>query len=107
MNSQTLPSQLQLARKALYSIADASGIEVTCAEGAVWLTLDGDEQDYVLEAGQSFETPEHRRALVYAFEPSRISLACAEPMPCTRYRRNTTMEMFNRFQAMPLRKAAR
>jgi hypothetical protein len=107
MNSQTLPSQLQLARKALYSIADASGIEVTCAEGAVWLTLDGEEQDYVLEAGQSFETAEHRRALVYAFEPSRISLSCADAMPCTRYSRNTTMEMFRRFQAIPLRKAAR
>jgi hypothetical protein len=107
MNAHTLPSHLQLERKALYSIADASGVAVTCAEGAVWLTLDGDEQDYVLEAGESFETPEHRRALVYAFEPSRISLASSEPMPCTRYRRNTTMEMFSRFQAMPFRKAAR
>jgi hypothetical protein len=40
----------------------------------VWVTLDGDPRDYVLEPGESFTTQEHSRALVYALERSRVSL---------------------------------
>lgn len=80
-----LPSNLNLAQRALYSIPDAAGVELSCREGTVWVTLDNDTRDYVLEAGQSFSTPEHRRALVYAIEPSRVGLeARASDRPAAR-----------------------
>lgn len=74
MNTHSLPDDLQLAHQATYSLADAAGIQIACREGTLWLTLDGDPRDIVLEAGEAFSTPEHRRALVYALQPSRISL---------------------------------
>ena len=102
----TLPDSLRLDKKALHSLADGVGIVVTCAEGAVWLTLDGDARDFVLEAGQTFEAQEHGRILIYALAPSRVSLAAAAPASTrTRYSRKTTMLTFSRFQAMPLRNA--
>jgi hypothetical protein len=81
MNTRTenLPRNLRLEHKALYSLPDASELAVTCEEGAVWLTVDGDLQDYVLEAGETFETQDHGRVLIYALADSRISIADAIP----------------------------
>ncbi len=100
MNTHTLPSNLRLEHQAMYSVADAAGVRLACSEGTVWVTLDGDLQDYILEAGDSFITQEHRRALVYAIAPARISLEA-------RNSRKPTMATFRRFQAIPLMKAAR
>ena len=100
MNTQFLPSDLRLERQAIYSVTDAADIQLACREGTVWVTLDNDPKDYVLEAGDSFITPEHRRAVLYAIAPARISLEA-------RYSRNPTMATFRKFQAMPLMKAAR
>ena len=89
-----------LAPRQLHSIADASGVSITCRSGAVWVTIDNDPNDYVLEAGESFVAPGHGRALLYALGAARIDL-----VEC--HKRNETMEMFKRFQPMPLMKAAR
>jgi hypothetical protein len=100
MRCDPLPAHLELEKRALYSVDDAAGVEMACGEGAVWLTLDNDSQDYVLEAGDTFMTGEHRRALLYALAPARIDfVAC--------HSRKATMATFNKFQAMPLMKAAR
>lgn len=77
MKTDSLPSDLRLAHQAIYSLEDAAGVQIACREGTVWLTLDGDPRDIVLEAGEVFTTPQHRHALVYALQPSRISLATA------------------------------
>jgi hypothetical protein len=100
MKTQILPSDLRLERQAIYSVTDAADIQLACREGTVWVTLDNDPKDYVLEAGDSFITPEHRRAVLYAIAPARISLEA-------RYSRKPTMATFSKFQAMPLMKAAR
>ena len=103
-----LPRALQLDRKAIHSLPDATAIAVTCDEGAVWLTLDGDARDFVLEAGETFQAQAHGRVLIYALAPSRVSLAAAVPaIARTRYSRKATMPTLSRFHAMPLRKAAR
>jgi hypothetical protein len=102
--TQTLPRDLRLDHKALYSLPDASELAVSCEEGAVWLTLDGDPRDFVLEPGERFETEDHGRVLIYALADSRISVA---EVPRTRYSRNATMLTLSKFQPMPLRKAAR
>ena len=100
MTTVTLPRYVRLEKRALHSVADAAGVQIACLEGSVWLTLDGDDQDYVLEAGETFTTGEHRRALIYALAPARIDLVADQS-------RNETMETFSRFHAIPLMKAAR
>ena len=94
--------ELQLERRALYQVPDAAGMRISCCEGSVWITLDNDPRDIVLEAGQSFSIQAHRRAIVYAMEAARIRVA-----EVARQSRKPTMDMFSRFHAMPLRKAAR
>jgi len=58
----------------LYRLPDAAGVRIACRSGSVWITLDDDPRDVVLEAGGSFTTDEHRRALVFAFEGSSLKL---------------------------------
>ena len=79
--------ELSLAPRGLLEIPDIAGVRVACKEGCLWLTLDHDQRDIVLEAGQSFVTPQHRRALIYALQASTLALrvdagiAHAEPAP--------------------------
>jgi hypothetical protein len=66
--------ELSLAPRALLDIADISGKQVSCRRGSLWITLDNDPRDIVLEAGESFFSTEHRRALVYAFQASVVAI---------------------------------
>ena len=100
MNRNHLPADLHLAHRAIYTIDDAAEVDMACTEGSLWITLDNDQRDIVLEAGGSFSTQEHRRAVVYAMEPSRLAVR-------TRYSRNSTIPTLSRFHAMPFTKAAR
>lgn len=113
MNTITHPADIQLQPRALLSIDDASQVRITCREGTLWITLDNDARDFVIEAGDDFTTAEHRQALTYALQPSRLYVEPAvrsTAMPGTRLARSSrkaTIEMFNRFHPMPFRKAAR
>ncbi len=101
------PQEMQLQQRAIHTLDDACGVELACAEGSLWVTLDGIEDDYVMEAGDTFSTRLHRRAVVYALEPSRLSVSAAPDIRLTLYRRKRTMDTFSRFHAMPFMKAAR
>ena len=68
-----------LPARQLFEIADAASAHILCTEGCLWLTLDDDPRDVILEPGDSFETGEHRRALLYALEPAAFGLAPARP----------------------------
>jgi hypothetical protein len=72
-----LPTVCLPARQ-LFEIGDASAVRVLCTAGCLWLTLDHDTRDFILEPGDSFELPEPRRALLYAFEASAFALAPTE-----------------------------
>jgi hypothetical protein len=74
MNTGTAARQVSLAHRGLMNVADAAGVSLRCDRGAVWLTLDNDPRDIVLEAGQEFRTDQHRHLLVYALETSTVSL---------------------------------
>jgi len=91
---------VMLAPRQLHNIPDASGVTISCRSGSVWITVDNDPNDYVLEPGETFVTSEHERALVYALTSARIDLVDHQS-------RNETMPMFKRFHAMPLTNAAR
>ena len=93
-------TQLSLPYQGTHSIEDASQVEFSFTEGTVWLTLDGDPQDYILEPGERFSTDEPRRAVLYALAPARVEIVA-------RQSRKQTMPMFSRFQPSPLMNAAR
>ncbi len=70
--------ELGLQREAMFSVPDAAGLRIDCRQGTVWITLDGDVRDFVLERCESFSTAEHRRALIYAMQPARIAISQTE-----------------------------
>ena len=79
MQARTNPTDLNLPKRAIYTLPDAAGIEIECLDGSVWITLDDDPRDTVLAPGQRFASNEHRRALVSALESSRIALTRTQP----------------------------
>jgi hypothetical protein len=85
--SSTPPSgafELTLAHQGMFSVADAAGLQMTCREGSLWITLDHDTRDIVLSAGESFLTTQHRRAIIYAIGPASLSLELAPAAPAVR-----------------------
>jgi hypothetical protein len=49
-------------------------LDVACAAGTLWLTLDNDSRDLVLERGERARIEANRRVLVYAFDDSVLEL---------------------------------
>ncbi|MBG9386924.1 DUF2917 domain-containing protein [Caenimonas aquaedulcis] len=74
MNATPATRHVPVARRGLLNIADAAGVQVRCEQGSVWLTLDNDPRDIVLEAGDAFHTDEHGLMLVYGLENSTVSV---------------------------------
>ena len=95
-----MTTTLTLAARQLHAIDDPSTVRIACREGALWITLDNDQRDWVVEAGETFETPRQARALLYALGPTRVDLVALQS-------RNETIPTLSRFHAMPLMKAAR
>ncbi len=69
-----------LPARQLFEITDASAVRILCTAGSLWLTLDHDIRDVILEPGDSFEAAQPRRALLYAFEASAFALAAKNPV---------------------------
>lgn len=80
MNTSSTPFDLSLAHKALFSVSDAAGVQILCRSGSIWITLDNDSRDIVLDAGERFVATEHRRAIIYAMEQSSITLSAEEAL---------------------------
>ena len=59
----------------LFSLPVAASARILCTAGCLWLTLDHDLRDVILEPGDSFRTDEHRRALLYALQGSSFVLS--------------------------------
>jgi hypothetical protein len=66
---------INLQRQAMLSVADAANVRIACVQGSIWITLDNDLRDVVLDDCGVFTTFEHRRAVIYALEPSRVSVS--------------------------------
>ncbi len=48
--------------------------DVTCLQGVLWITHDGDSKDIVLDAGGHYEADRPTRMLIHALEDARIRL---------------------------------
>ena len=82
MKTDTLTVDLNMPHKALQSIP-AGALRLVCREGSVWITLDHDERDVVLNAGDDFVVQPHQRVIAYALQTAVLRL---EPhaSTCTR-----------------------
>lgn len=68
---------VSLPARQLFELPDASAAHLLCTAGCLWLTLDGDPRDVILQPGDRFEEARPRRLLLYAIEPSAFQLAAA------------------------------
>lgn len=66
---------ITLPARQLFALPDASSARILCTCGCLWVTVDGDLRDVVLEPGDSFEAQEPRRALLYALQGSAFVLS--------------------------------
>jgi hypothetical protein len=65
-----------LARGALWSYrVRSSGLTLTCQEGGVWLTREGDAEDHVLSAGDTLRLDTPGLVVVQALSSVRFELS--------------------------------
>ena len=64
----------EIAKAGIFEVKQALGVTIECLEGSVWVTLDGDLRDLVLDAGQSCKIDCERRALIQALDTARVRL---------------------------------
>lgn len=69
------PFEFSLARNATLSICDPTGIYIECLEGSLWITLDGNFNDIVVNYGESFFISRHVPAVLNALSNSRVRLS--------------------------------
>jgi hypothetical protein len=79
MTTESSRFHLSLAKRAIFTLPDAAGVGIECRSGTVWVTIDNDPRDVVLEPGERFEGDSHRRMLVSALEPSCITVSGSRP----------------------------
>lgn len=65
-----------LVKNQLVALPDGSAT-LLCLAGELWLTRDGDIEDYILNPGRSYQVRRGDRAVVQALQPSRIRLIAA------------------------------
>ncbi len=56
-------------------VLDAAGTTVTCREGTLWLTEEGQPRDIVLEAGACVRLKRAGLTLIQALAPASLSIA--------------------------------
>ena len=65
-------------------IQDGKGFDLEVVAGCLWITQDGDTEDTVLDAGETFRVSRNGVTLVHAFREVRLRIECpAEAIaPC-------------------------
>lgn len=64
----------QVLAKDQMLVLDGRRLSLQCIEGQLWLTRDGDVEDYILGPGQNFEVRPDDQATVQALRASRVRL---------------------------------
>lgn len=67
----------ELAKNGILSVFQPLGSIVECLDGCVWITLDGDARDVILQEGESFRPDRNGRALIQALDSSRLRVTQA------------------------------
>ena len=75
MNMTKLHTKHEMARFDGLALRDAGGRTVTCVSGSVWLTMEGDARDVILEPGTSFVVDHDGLTLLAAQQPSVVQVS--------------------------------
>lgn len=68
MKPSRLPSMLSLERNQLVRLRHACGTRITARAGMLWITVDREPQDVVLEAGDSYVVQARAPVIVQALD---------------------------------------
>ena len=74
MTTLTHTGRFAMLRRSLLELPADRPLDVACGAGTLWLTLDNDPRDLVLERGERVRLEARRRVLVYAFDDSVLEL---------------------------------
>ena len=74
--------RIPLVAHGLARLPDASSTRIVCETGTVWITIDNDPRDIVLEAGEGFDVTGDAPLLICALGgPAVLDLGPAIPVP--------------------------
>src|SRR5215510_8925079 len=72
---------IALAARSVQRVESAKGLEIACVRGAIWVTQERDQRDWVLMAGQSVVLERRGLGVVYAFKDALITVSAAWRLP--------------------------
>lgn len=75
MNIPFAPIPLSLDRNHFVRIADPEHVQLSARRGALWVTIDGDPQDVIVEPGQSFQFRTNSPAVIGALGSAALATA--------------------------------
>ena len=70
---------VELPRRAMLKLPDAAAVQIECRSGSLWITLDNDSRDFIVEAGESFSAAAHTPAIVYALQAAVLLVQAQRP----------------------------
>ena len=73
-SAQTQYFPQEIAKNDIREVKQAFGVTIECLAGSVWVTLDGDQRDVVLDAGQVFVVDRNQRTLLQALSTASVRL---------------------------------
>ena len=75
MSMHRMHTKHQIGPRHGLALRDARGCTVTCLSGGIWLTMEGDHRDVVLEPGASFVVDRDGLTLLAAQQPSAVQVS--------------------------------
>jgi hypothetical protein len=96
MNLKLNCAELRLQARDLARLSDAAGTRVRCVLGSLWITQDGDQNDYQLGPGATLVLDRPGLTLIHALRPSEVTL-CA-PVPAREAREPLWTAIANRLR---------
>ena len=63
-----------LSRREVFGLDAGQPLHLSCLDGVLWITVDGDPADYVLQAGQGMPLPAGRTATIQALQAGRFGV---------------------------------
>lgn len=73
-----LTNELQVSRGRIYEVKAPIGATLECTSGQIWITLDKDPRDVLLDPGQAFLVDRDQRTLVMALEDASVRVSRTE-----------------------------
>lgn len=73
-DTTTTSTEIHLAAREMWSGKAASGLQIVCKRGVVWLTQSDDLHDHLLHSGEQFTVTYHGKVVVQALTAATIFL---------------------------------